>query len=342
MTDVETVDDLAKSTVADARWFPLRFNVQTREFHFAFIPAEVHREIAFLKDVKPGPADMRALPWSAVSSASIRGLELHLILHSGLGGSTLLARALGQPGVAAALQEPPILTDAIAFGLFNSSAESKVLLDDVTRLLSRPLSAGEATLCKMNSISNGLGASMAAVHSGSQILCLQTQLEEMLASFASRGIEGRIAGRKLLIGIRNSRMLPLELSEKELAEHTDLQLTALSWLSMRKAMLDAAARFGPERVRSIRSERLIEDPGTALAAISRHLRLNLDVDKCLASGIFDRHAKTGEPFSAKRRTERIAETLRVHGEEIEPTVNWTRKVAKATGIAWDLPYPLLG
>ena len=160
MTDVETVDDLARSTVADARWFPLRFNVQTREFHFAFIPAEVHREIAFLKDVKPGPADMRALPWSAVSSASIRGLELHLILHSGLGGSTLLARALGQPGVAAALQEPPILTDAIAFGLFNSSAESKVLLDDVTRLLSRPLSAGEATLCKMNSISNGLGASM--------------------------------------------------------------------------------------------------------------------------------------------------------------------------------------
>jgi hypothetical protein len=341
MIDSETLDDLARDTVADARWFPLRFNVQTEELHFAFIPAELHRDIAFLKDVKPGRADMRVLPRSAVSSASISGRELHLILHSGLGGSTLLARALGQPGVATSLQEPPILTDAIAYGLSNSPAEMKILLDDVTRLLSRPLSAGEATLCKMNSVSNGLGASMAAVHSGSQILSLETQLEEMLSSFASRGIEGRIAGRKLLIGIRNSRMLPLELSDKELAEHTDLQLTALSWLSMRKAMLDAAARFGPERVRSIKSEQLVEDPRTALAAISRHLRLNLDVDERVASGIFDRHAKTGEPFNARRRTERIAETLRVHGQEIGPVVNWTRKVAEATGIAWDLPYPLL-
>ena len=58
-------------------------------------------------------------------------------------------------------------------------------------------------------------------------------------------------------------------------------------------------------------------------------------------GIFDRHAKTGEPFSAVRRAERIAETLRVHGQEIGPVVNWTKKVAEATGIAWDLPYPLL-
>ena len=339
--DSETLDDLARDTVADARWFPLRFNVQTQEFHFAFIPAEVHREIAFLKDVRPGHADVRALPQSAVSGASGHGSELHLILHSGLGGSTLLARALGQPGVATALQEPPILTDAITYGLSNSPAEMKPLLDDVTRLLSRPLTVGEATVCKMNSVSNGLGASMAAVHAGSQILCLETQLEEMLSSFASRGIEGRIAGRKLLIGIRNSLMLPLELSDKELAEHTDLQLTALSWLSMRKAMLDAAATFGPERVRSINSERLIEDPRTALKAISRHFRLRLDMDECLASGIFDRHAKTGEPFNAARRAERIAETLRVHGQEIGPVVNWTRKVAEATGIAWDLPYALL-
>jgi hypothetical protein len=340
MTTAKTIDDLAKDTVADPRWFPLRFNVQTKEFHFAFIPAEVHRDIAFLKDLILAPTDMRVLPRSAVSSASVEGRELHFILHSGLGGSTLLARALGQSGVATALQEPPILTDVIAYALSNSPGETKALLKDVTRLLSRPLSAGEAAVCKMNSISNGLGIPMAAVHAGSQILCLQTRLEEMLSSFASRGIEGRIAGRKLLIGIRNSRMLPLELSDKELAEHTDLQLTALSWLSMRKAMLDTAARFSPERVRSIDSKQLVEDPRATLAAISRHFRLKLDVDERLASGIFDRHAKTGEPFDAKRRSERIAEALRIHGQEIEPVVSWTRKVAEATGVAWDLAYPL--
>jgi hypothetical protein len=335
------MDKLVEETVADGRWFPLRFDAQKQELHFAFIPVEIHREIAFLKDVKVAPQDVRVVPRSLVRRITLEASKLHLILHSGLGGSTILARALSQPGVSTSLQEPPILTDVITFGLREPSRESRDLLDEVTCLLSRPIS-GETVVCKMNSVSNGLSASIAAIHPGSQLICLQTPLEEMLTSFVSRGSEGRLAARKLLVGIRNARMLPLQLSESELIEHTDLQLCALAWLSMRKAMLDAAAKFGPQRVASITSRQLFEDRPNTLRAVAKHFGLDLDADERLRSGLFDRHAKTGEPFNAQRRAERVAEMLLVHRQEIEPIVSWTRKVADASEIAWELPYHLLG
>jgi hypothetical protein len=332
---------LVEEILADARWFPLRLDVRADAFHFAFIPGESHREIAFLQEFRPQPAKTHVVPRSALSNSPVDGSPLHLILHSGLGGSTLLARALAEPGVVTTLQEPPVLTDVIAYGLKTSPTEMQRLLSEVTQLLSRPLSPGETVACKVSAIGNGLGASMAGFNPGSQILCLQTPLDEMLSSFAARGLEGRLAARKLLIGIRNSRMLAFEISDKELGDYTDLQLAALAWLSMQKMMIEAAEVLGPERVASIASERLMQHPRETLSAVAKHFRLSLDAERRVQSGIFERHAKTGEPFDAGRRAERTAERLRVHGAEIEPIAAWARKVAEKIGIAWELPYSLL-
>ena len=331
--------DAAGETLADARWFPLRFDEQSEELHFAFIPADVHRQIAFLRDVRPPKT--RIIHRSALREAGDAAADLHVILHSGLGGSTLLARALAQPGVATALQEPPILTDVIAYGLTRPSSKIESLLGQVIRLFRRPFSAGEAVVCKMSNVGDGLGASIATIHSTSQILCLQTPLDEMLSSFASRGIEGRFAARKLFTSMRNARMHAIDLSDRELVEHTDLQLAALGWLSMQKIMVDAAALLGAERVGSILTGQLMDETRDVLGAVASHFRLNLDVEARMAEGIFDRHSKTGEPFNAQQRVERVAARLRTHGGEIEPVVEWTRKVAEATGIAWDLPHLLL-
>jgi hypothetical protein len=342
MSTFTTAEDIVNETVADARWFPLRFNVQTGDFHFAYISPERHREIAFLKDAKFAAADTRLVPGVALRDVPLHASKLHLILHSGLGGSTLLARAMAQPGVSISLQEPPILTDVIAYGLTRSPAESENLLGEVTRLLSRPLEPGETVLCKMNSIGNGLAVPIAAGHPGSQVICLETPLEEMLTSFVSRGSEGRIAARKLLVGLRNSRMLPIQLSDGELIAQTDLQLCALAWLAMRKAMQGAASKLGSQRVGSITSGQLTGDTRNALLAVAGHFGLDLDVDEQLASGVFDKHAKTGEPFNANHRARRVAHMLQLHASEIDPIVNWARNIADAAEIRWELPYPLLG
>jgi len=336
-----TTDSQTADTLADPRWFPLHFDAASANYHFAFVPAEVHRELAFLRDLKADATDIRIVPRGAV--AELRGTRapLHLILHSGLGGSTLVARALAQPGVAVALQEPPILTDVILYGRNKAAAEAERLLSDVAGLFARPFSPGEAIVCKLSGIGNGVARAMAAADERSQLLCLQNPLEQLLASFASRGIGGRMAARQLAIGIRNSRLFAFPMSDAELLDCTDFQMAALAWLSIQKMMVDAADALGPVRVASVTSDELMRDTAATIAAIAAHFRLSLDAEACVASGILARHAKSGAQFDPAARAQQLAETLRIHAAEIEPVVSWARQVADRTQIAWALPNPLL-
>jgi hypothetical protein len=226
--------------------------------------------------------------------------------------------------------------------LTKDRSEAARLLDQTTQLLSRPIAPGEALICKMTHLGNALAAPMAESAQTSQILCLQTPMEEMLLSLVLRGLGGRISGRQIFIAIRDSNMSVMPMSDCDLAEHTDLHLAALAWLSMQKMMVDAADRLGPQRVGSIVTAQLMGNMRETIAAVANHFRLGLDVGVRIADPILKQHSKTGEPFDPKRRAERVSEGLRVHGAEIEPVVKWARKVAERTGIDWDLPYPLLG
>ena len=332
------MDQHTADIIADARWFPLRYDLRNDAIVFAWIPPETHRALTFISDWRP--TDTRSVPRADINEATLETNPLHTILHSGLGGSTLLARALAQPGVVTTHKEPPILTDVVAFGLRSSTDESRLLLGEVASLLSRPFETGETLVCKMSSVGNGLSTAIADMHSESQILCLQTPLEQFLASLASKGVEGKIGGRRLFMGLRNARMACLKIAEPELPGYGDLQLAALAWLSIQK-MIGEAASLGPTRVRSLGTDSLLGNPADGLAVIADHFRLRLDVDVRLASGVFARHAKTGEAFDAQKRTAALSKTLRNHAAEIFPIVDWARKVSDAIGIAWDLPYPLL-
>jgi hypothetical protein len=178
------MDKLVEETVADGRWFPLRFTAD--QFHFAFIPAERHRETPFLVYLQPPPNEMRTIKRSALSEIQASRTDLHFILHLGFGGSTLLGKLLAQPGVAITLQEPPVLTDIVGPGLRSDARQRTQLLNETTRLLSRPITEGEALICKMTHVGNALAAPMAEFQSTSQVLCLQTPIEEMLLSLALR------------------------------------------------------------------------------------------------------------------------------------------------------------
>jgi len=128
------MDKLVQETVADGRWFPLRFKAD--RFQFAFIPPERHRETAFLVYLQPPADQMRSIARSALSGAQLDRTDLHFILHLGFGGSTLLGKILAQPGVALALQEPPVLTDIVAYGVTTNRAEKGDVLLEATKLLS--------------------------------------------------------------------------------------------------------------------------------------------------------------------------------------------------------------
>jgi hypothetical protein len=331
----------AAETVSDPCWFPYRYNVGSDEIVFASISPEKHRGLTFLADARPAADQIRVLPRSALDLARSPSAPLHIIVHSGLGGSTLLARALAEPGVVTTFKEPPVLTDIVAFGLHASRAETRALIGDIAALLSRPFAPGEQLVCKMSSIGNGLADAIAERRDDTKILCLQTPLELMLASLASRGAEGRTAGRKLYVGLQNARMTTDMLDDAELAGHSDLQLAALAWLSIQRIIGTLGERFGPLRVRSLASELFLARPRESLEAIAQHFELSLNVEARVASGVFDRHAKTGVPFDAKSRARALGRTLVAHADEIGAIVKWTRKAAEASGTALGPPHPLL-
>jgi hypothetical protein len=334
------MDQILAETLADGRWLPFRFIAASDEIQFAWAPPEAQQGVTFLSELRPSGDEIRVFPRSAVAAVPVAEAPLHFIMHPGLGGSTLLAQALTQAGAVTTLKEPPILTDVVAFALNASRAEAEKLCDQVASLLARPIGPGEAVVIKTNSVGNGLVLPMTAARRSSRVLCLRGPLEEMLASLARRSLEGRIGARKLFIGLHNSRLGELGFSGKDLFEQTDLQLAALAWLSIQRLMINAAEKLGPERVRSISSEELMKRPAESLAAIAAHFEVALDVEDRLASGIFERHAKTGEQFNSATRDQATADALAVHGTEIHPIIEWTRKVAEAQRIGWDLPYPL--
>jgi hypothetical protein len=330
----------AAETVSNPCWFPYRYNAGSDEIVFASISPETHRGLTFLADARLAADQLRTLPRSALNLARSPSSPLHLIVHSGLGGSTLLARALAEPGVVTTFKEPPVLTDLVAFGLHGSQVETQALIGDIASLLSRPFAAGEKLVCKMSSIGNGLAAAIAERRADTKILCLRTPLELMLASLASRGAEGRTAGRKLYVGLQNARMTIGVLDDAELAGHSDLQLAALAWLSIQRISGRLGERFGPSRVRSLASEMFLARPRESLEAIAEHFELSLDVEARIASGVFDRHAKTGEPFDAKSRARALGQTLVAHADEIGAIVKWTREAAERGDTALGPPHPL--
>lgn len=330
--------------MADARWLPYRYDCSRDEVHFVWLPRRTHRELAFLTRPEVAQATPRhAVPRRLVAEhLPSAQAPLHLIMHSGLTGSTQLTHALDREGVAMTLSEPPILSDIVRYRLAGATQQqTDALIDDVLSLFARPFAPGEAVIVKMNSIGNALGAQILSRRAASQALCLHASLPLYLASIARKGLEGRIWARKLFATLRSAGLTDIGFSDEEFFEHTDLQIAADAWLILHRMMGDAAARFGA-RVAAVDSEAVIARPEATLAAIAAHFGLDLDAAAVAADPALTRHSKTGEAFDADRRSEELRAAADAHRAEIESVSAWARQVADVQRIAWTLPNQLLG
>lgn len=325
--------------VADPSWLAYRYDVQRDELHFLWLPRDSHQSVAFLSDAElAAKAPRRIVPRQVAAEAAHAEAPLHLILHSGLAGSTLLARALDEEGAVMTLKEPPILTDLISHRLNGAPhVPPPVLLGQVMALLARPFAPGEAVALKMNSVGNLLGPEILAARPDTRALCLHAPLSLFLASLAGRGVPGRLGGRKMFIGLRNSGAADFGYSEKELFELVDLQLGALAWLAIHRVLAEMARHPGPPQVRSTDSERLIADPAATLRVIATHFGIALDVAAVMAGPRLRTHAKSGEPYDAGRRLRDLEAAEAAHRDEIGMVATWAGQMAQAMGLALELP-----
>lgn len=336
---------------ADAEWLAHRLVESTDAVRFAHVPRDAHAAMAFLVDdgfvaqfgAMPPQVDVPATQLLARFAAKPR---LGLLFHSAFCGSTLLARALAEPGVAMGLSEPVILNDVV--GMRNRGAAPAAVArsaDLALRLLARPFAAGEGVVVKPSNLLNPLAELLLALAPDARALFLYAPLETFLVSVVRKGLPCRLWVRQLLEGyLRAGIVAPLGITPEDAFRQSDLQVAATGWLAQHRLFAGLAGKVGPARLRSVTSEQLTGEPARVIAAAAAHYGLIMapDVVVRIAAGpAFTRHSKSGAAFTPDQRRDEYALARCAHADEIDVVLGWAAKVAEQAGVAMDSPNPLL-
>lgn len=333
--------DIAR-TATDPLWFPHRYDPGHDAIHFRHLPRAVHRAATFLTDEYLPAGDPLVIRRADAMAAAPARAPLHFIFHSAFCCSTVLARAFDLPGVAMGLKEPVFFNDLIGWQhRGGTAAQIAPVLDDGLALLARPFAPGEAVVIKPSNVVNGLAPAMLTMRPDARALLLHAPLRTYLGSVAKKGMTGRLWVRDLLMKQLREGLHGFGFKGEDYLGQTDLQVAAMGWLAQHALFANMVARFGPARVATLDSERLMADPVAAMAALATLFGLSLDADAIVAGPAFTSHSKFGGDFARADRDSEVRAAADLHADEIEKVAVWTAAVAKSAGLSIELSAPLL-
>lgn len=336
---------------ADAEWLAHRLVEGADAVRFAHVPRAAHAAMPFLTDDHfvaqfGGPPAQVDVPATQLLAQFPGKARLGLLFHSAFCGSTLLARALAEPGVAMGLSEPVILNDVV--GMRNRGAPPAAVArsaDLALRLLARPFAHGECVVVKPSNLLNPLAELLLALAPEAKALFLYAPLETFLVSVVRKGLPCRLWVRELLEGyLRAGIVAPLGITPEDAFRQSDLQVAATGWLAQHRLFAVLAGKIGPARLRTLTSEQLTGDPARVITAAAALYGLLLDpaaVERIAAGPAFTRHSKSGAAFTPDQRRDEYAAARSAHADEIDMVLAWAERVAQHAGIAMDAPAPLL-
>lgn len=335
---------------ADATWLAHRLVEGADAVRFAHVPRAAHDAMAFLTDdgftahfgAMPPQVDVPA----AQLLASTAKRPLGLLFHSAFCGSTLLTRALAEPGAAMGLSEPVILNDVVGMRSRGAPPAAVARAADLAlRLLARPFAPNEGVVIKPSNLLNPFAELLMALAPDSRALFLYAPLETFLISVVRKGLPCRLWVRELMAGYLQAGIVaPLGISPEDVFRQSDLQVAATGWLAQHRLFSALAQRLGPERLRTLTSEQLTSDPARTIGAAAAHYGLALDdaaAARIAAGPAFTRHSKSGAAFTPEQRRVEYAAARAAHAEEIDLVCAWAQQVADQAGITMDTPNPLL-
>lgn len=330
----------------DAHWFAQRFVESEDAFRFRWLTRAQIDTATFLTDGDLGPDPVTCDVPVAEILAALPARPLGIIFHSAFCGSTLLTKALSQPGVAIGLSEPVILNDLAGWRLRGAGGSAIARTADAgLRLLARPFGAGETVVVKPSNLANPLAELLLALNPQAQAIFLYAPLETFLISVARKGIACRawvrtLADKYLPLGM----FAPLSLTGTDLFLQTDLQLAATCWLAQHAWFARLLAKSGPGRLRALNADRMLADPASAIAAVAGHFGLDIDRNAAglIAQGpVFHRHSKDGAAFSGTLRDSQYASARAAYGDEIGLVMIWANEFAQRLAVPAELPQGLL-
>ena len=314
-----------------------RYDESADAFHFVRLDRETRRNATFLTDeYLPDELGPTVVARSDMPGAREENAPLHYIFHSGFCCSTLLARALDQPGVSTSLSEPTVLRDMSGYRQrANDDARVTEILEQTLDLLARPFETGEAVIAKPACTVNGLADSLLSMRADSRALFLYAPIRLFLNSIARKGITGRLWGRELFITTRKTAHVDLGFDDEQLFGQTDLQIAGLAWLAQNRIYETLLVDYGSDRIASLDSETFLAERVGSLTRIGRLFGLDMDGARAQAiadSAVFQRHSKFGEDFDVSKRQAEQAEGETAHADEIEKVAVWVETVGRGLNI----------
>jgi hypothetical protein len=245
---------------------------------------------------------------------------LHFIFHIGHVGSTLLSRLLGEiPGVLSLREPLPLrqLADKL----------DDAILDTFIRLWKRGFSSTQAVVLKATSSAARIAPRLMTAVPDARAVYMHLDAEPYLATLlAGENSPQDLAAHQ---AERNAR-LASHLGETPRVDGIG-ELAAMSWLTERLTMQAVVAAHGA-RVMPLDFDALLTNVDHVIAAVTRHLRWNLDPRLLLDlknSPVFARYSKAPEhEYSPALREQVLAQSRSGNAAEIARGIAWLDALAQ--------------
>ncbi len=325
------MSDFAK-IIADPHWFPHVFNPAQRAVTFIRIDRARLGQPAFLADATSDGAEPVAIPLDQIASSGIQTAPLHFIFHTAFCRSTLLVRALEQPGLCTGLSEPGVIAS-----LVNAGDAGRAAVLPITQLLARGWGEGEPVFVKPTNHANVIAPALMEAAPNARAILMTNPLPSFLAAVLRKGMMGRRWARQLYLEMMGYAGMDLGMDAREQFAMTDLQAGALAWF-LNQRYLEALTRKFGDRVRVLDGDAFGADPARALEAVGTFTGVPIDAAraKAIATGpVFTADAKTGEDYAAKAARDAAAVESAVVEDEIGKVSEWIGMIAKQAGL--DVP-----
>ena len=334
-----------RTVLSSPNWLPHSFDMASGSLQFINIARERLSQPAFLADAA-GEAGIEsaAIPVAQMTGGESEIAPIHFVFHTAFCRSTLLVRALEQPGICSGLSEPGILANLAGAHLANArnpaagaSLAQREMLTGIVRLLARPWGAGEAVVIKPTNHANVLIPALMDAAPQARAVLLTNALPSFLAAVARKGMMGRRWGRLLYLEMMSYAGMDLGMDGREQFAMTDLQACALAWFLNQRYFAALQDKFG-DRVRVLDGDRFADHPSQTLMAVGELMNLAITgemADAIEQSAVFSRDAKTGEDFAEKSARDAAASHSAVVEDEVAKVTEWIGVIAQQAGL--DIP-----
>lgn len=328
--------------------FPVNFNDRYHLIAFVRMTREMYRDLSFLdpRASRMGP-DLFTMNFDdlLLYNRQVKPSPacLHLILHTALCCSTLLARYLDLISPCFVLREPNFFAQ-IAMrrprGPFDISSgvkpaanmqedEWEQIFDLGMQLMARTYAPGETVIIKVNDLCNVLGEVSLKRDSRTKILFLFVGLRTFVLSSLQSEKRRAWVKRRLLDNELTIKEIP-QLAEIETKSLTDAQGGAFLWLL--NSALCSRMLGGPygDRVSTLDGELVSESPRETLGTVAEFFDVTLDqaqLEAALVHPSISRYSKNlMKPYSTESRHEHIRDLEDRFGVEADAGVEWATRI----------------